>query len=177
MANMRQNSVNASKCQKLHRNLHSLCKSLHSLCKVYTICVNENYNYIFCVKQIAKSYSCLYISCINCDVNKNCDLSLGKLPSTLWCFMIIYTADKNLTRPPVAPVAPNINSVYLVHYNMFKYAFYMYFNMHFSYFYLYLNMLTHCSYDDWSTSNWCIYFNHHHLKLELAQWVTSLKGR
>ena len=110
MANMRQNSVNASKCQKLHRNLHSLCKSLHSLCKVYTICVNENYNYIFCVKQIAKSYSCLYISCINCDVNKNCDLSLGKLPSTLWCFMIIYTADKNFTWPPVAPVAPNINS-------------------------------------------------------------------
>ena len=27
------------------------------------------------------------------------------------CFWKIYTADKNFTRPPVAPVAPNINSV------------------------------------------------------------------
>ena len=26
-------------------------------------------------------------------------------------FLKIYTADKNFTRPPVAPVAPNINSV------------------------------------------------------------------
>ena len=27
-----------------------------------------------------------------------------------WCFLTIYTADKNFTQPPVALVAPNINS-------------------------------------------------------------------
>ena len=37
-------------------------------------------------------------------------LALGKLLSSSWCFLKIYTADKNFTRPLVAPVAPNINS-------------------------------------------------------------------
>ena len=36
-------------------------------------------------------------------------LVLGKLLSSSWCFLKIYTADKNFTRPPVALVAPNIN--------------------------------------------------------------------
>ena len=45
VANSRQNDVNALKCQKLHRNLHSMCKSLHSMCRVYTICVNQTNHY------------------------------------------------------------------------------------------------------------------------------------
>ena len=39
-------------------------------------------------------------------------LALGKLLSSSRCFLTIYTADKNFARPPVAPVAPNINSVF-----------------------------------------------------------------
>ena len=40
-------------------------------------------------------------------------LALGKFSSS-WCFLKIYTADKNFTQPPVAPVAPNINSDIIV---------------------------------------------------------------
>ena len=40
-------------------------------------------------------------------------IALAKLLSSSLCFLKIYTADKNFTRPPVAPVAPNINSVYM----------------------------------------------------------------
>ena len=35
---------------------------------------------------------------------------MGKMLSSSWCYLKIYTADKNFTRPPVAQVAPNINS-------------------------------------------------------------------
>ena len=55
----------------------------------------------------AKNYSWAYIPCIKYDLNKK---ALAKLISSLLCFLKIYTADKNFTRPLVTLVAPNINS-------------------------------------------------------------------
>ena len=45
-------------------------------------------------------------------------LVLGKLLSSSWCFLKIYTADKNFTRPPVALVVPNINSVWIYYFHI-----------------------------------------------------------
>ena len=59
MANSQQNSMNALKCHKLHRYLHKMCNNLRSVCKVYTTYVDETYNHTVCVKEIAKSYSCV----------------------------------------------------------------------------------------------------------------------
>ena len=72
---------------KNYKKNHRMSTSLHSMCKVYTICVN--------LTQYVKIE--LIITNVLCKLLRN-----------LWCFLKICSADKNFTRPPVAP---NINSL------------------------------------------------------------------
>ena len=98
------------KIPKINTNSNSIRKCLHSIWKVYTMYVCNVCKFYITrnVQKIAENDSVhrFHASNMVWTVTK----SLGKLLSSFWCLLKIYTADKNLTQPLVAPVAPNINS-------------------------------------------------------------------
>ena len=98
MANLQQNSV----------NFHSMCKLLHILCKVYTTLYKSNWSLHMLCKRFAKKNTHVHkFHAPNVMWTRRVILALGKLGSSSWCYLKIYTADKKFTWPPVAP---NINS-------------------------------------------------------------------
>ena len=79
----------------------------------FAICANSNINYTLCVNSSITIYAICVNLNINCVSNKRCYLFEGEIVKQFALFSDKFTQlFKNFTRPPVAAVAPNINSVY-----------------------------------------------------------------
>ena len=87
-------------------NLRRMCESN---CFHYSLCKSKT-NMTLCIKK-QTNYSNAFILYINCLLRMNHYLILGQNYETFRIvFLFIYAVDQIFTRPPVAAVAPNINS-------------------------------------------------------------------
>ena len=94
-------------CMKYQINLRKMCK-LKCFCHIL---YKSQTNIALCVKKQQTNYSHALILYINCLLSMNCyPISGQNYKAFCLVFLFIYAIDKMCMGPPVATVAPNINS-------------------------------------------------------------------
>ena len=95
---------------KNYTNIYTLCVKVFIACvNVHNVCIFNFSVYTLC-EHLQKMTHVHGFHASFVMWTRTVNSALGKLLSSCWCFLNIYRTDENFTPPPVALVAPNINS-------------------------------------------------------------------